>query len=65
MPTMALGVLETLMHIGMIKMFRLPRFYCPGLATAIVLLLPISIYAFAYVIRHGLMQPTSRLFAFL
>jgi hypothetical protein len=35
------------------------------LATAIVLLLPISIYAFAYVIRHDLMQPISRLFAFL
>ena len=41
------------------------RFYSPGLATAIVLLLPISIYAFAYVIRHDLMQPISWLFAFL
>jgi Protein of unknown function with HXXEE motif len=47
MATMMLGVLETVMHIGMIKMFRLPRFYSPGLATAIVLLLPISIHAFA------------------
>jgi hypothetical protein len=35
MATMMLGVLETVMHIGMIKMFRLPRFYSPGLATAI------------------------------
>jgi hypothetical protein len=56
MATMMLGVLETVKHIGMIKMFRLPRFYSPGLPTAIVLLLPISIYAFAYVIRHDLMQ---------
>jgi hypothetical protein len=37
------------MHIAMIKMFRLPRFYSPALATTIMLLLPISIYAFAYV----------------
>ena len=65
MATMMLGVLKTVMHIAMIKMFRLPRFYSPGLATAIVLLLPISIYAFAYVIRHDLMQPISWLFAFL
>ncbi len=35
MATMMLGVLETVMHIAMIKMSRLPRFYSPGLATAI------------------------------
>lgn len=46
MATMMLGVLEGVMHIARIKMFRLPRFYSLGLATAIVLLLPISIHAF-------------------
>jgi hypothetical protein len=62
MATMMLGVLGTVIHIGMIKMFRLPHLYSPGLATAIVLLLLISIYAFAYVIRHDLMEPVSWLF---
>ena len=65
MATMMLGVMEAVMHVAMIKMFRLPRYYSPGLATAIVLLLPISIYTFTYVIRHDLMQPLSWLFAFL
>jgi hypothetical protein len=35
------------------------------LAAATVLLLPTLIYAFAYVIRHDLMQSISWLFAFL
>ena len=65
MATMMLGVLEAIMHLAMIKMFRLPRFYSPGLATAVVVLLPISIYGLAYAVRHDLMQPHSWLFAFL
>ena len=65
MATMMLGILEAVMHVAMIKMFRLKHFYSPGLATAIFVLLPISIYTFAYVIRHNLMQPVSWLFAFL
>ena len=64
MAAMILGVMEAIMHVAMIRMFRLPHFYSPGLATAIVLLLPISLYTFAYVIRHDLMQPLW-LFAFL
>jgi hypothetical protein len=65
MATMMLGILEAVMHVAMIKMFRLKHFYSPGLATAIFVLLPISIYTFAYVIRHHLMQSVSWLFAFL
>ncbi|HEY1473356.1 MAG TPA: HXXEE domain-containing protein [Pseudolabrys sp.] len=65
MAAMMLGVMEAVMHVAMIKMFRLKHFYSPGLATALVLLLPISIYTFDYVIRHNLMQPVSWLFAFL
>jgi hypothetical protein len=53
------------MHLAMIKMFRLKHFYSPGLATAVVVLMPISIYTFAYVIRHNVMQPISWLLAFL
>lgn len=65
MAAMMLGLMEVVMHLAMIKMFRLPRFYSPGLATALVVLFPISLYTFAYVIRHDLMQPISWLFSFL
>ena len=53
------------MHVAMIKMFHFKRFYSPGLATALVVLLPISIYTFAYVIEHKVMQPNAWLYAFL
>lgn len=65
MAAMMLGIMEAIMHVAMIKMFRLRHFYSPGLATALVILLPISLYSFAYTIQHGLMQPMSWLFAFL
>jgi hypothetical protein len=65
MAAMMLGIMEAIMHTAMIRMFRLKHFYSPGLATALVLLLPISLYTFAYVIQHGLMQPVYWLFAFL
>lgn len=65
MAAMMLGIMEAIMHTAMIRMFRLKHFYSPGLATALVLLLPISLYSFAYVIRHDLMQPVSWFFAFL
>ena len=62
---MMLGIMEAIMHLAMIRMFRLKHFYSPGLATALVLLLPISLYTFAYVIQHHIMQPAFWLFAFL
>jgi len=65
MAAMMLGIMEVVMHLAMIKMFRLKHFYSPGLATAVVVLLPISIYTFAYVIRHNVMQPIPWLPAFL
>ena len=64
MAAMMLGVLEVVMHLAMIKMFRLKHFYSPGLVTAVVVLLPISIYTFSYVTRHNMMQPTSWLLSF-
>jgi hypothetical protein len=45
--------------------FRTKHFYSPGLATAVLLLLPISLYTFVYAVRQNLMQPVSWLFAFL
>ena len=53
---MMLGFMEVVMHTAMIRMFRLPHFYSPGLATAVMLLLPVSLYTFVYVIRHDLTQ---------
>jgi hypothetical protein len=41
---MLLGVLEVIAHSAAIKMFRLKQPYSSGLVTAVVVLLPISIY---------------------
>ena len=54
MAAMMLGIMEAIMHTAMIKMFRLKHFYSHGLATAVFLLLPISLYSFAYVIQQNL-----------
>lgn len=65
MAAMMLGVMEAVMHTAMIKMFRMKHFYSPGLATALVMLLPTSLFAFAYVIRSHLMRPYAWPLAFL
>jgi Protein of unknown function with HXXEE motif len=65
MSAMMLGVMEAVMHTAMIRMFRMKHFYSPGLATAVFVLLPISLYTFAYVIAHDLMRPIWWLFSFL
>jgi hypothetical protein len=44
---------------------RIGRSYSPGLVTAVGVLLPISLYAFAYVIHQGLMHPIWWMFSFL
>jgi hypothetical protein len=64
MSAMMLGIMEAVMHTAMIRMFNL-RYYSPGLVTAVFVLLPISLYAFVYVIRENLLSPVSWLFAFL
>ncbi|WP_426528843.1 HXXEE domain-containing protein [Bradyrhizobium sp. McL0615] len=64
MSAMMLGIMEAIMHTAMIRMFRL-RYYSPGLVTAVLVLFPISLYAFVYVIRENLLSPVSWLFAFL
>jgi hypothetical protein len=65
MSAMMLGIMEVIVHTAMIRMFRLKHFYSPGLATAVFVLLPISLYPFTYVIRHDLMHPIWWLFSFL
>jgi Protein of unknown function with HXXEE motif len=56
---MILGVLEAVVHIGVIKIFRLKHFYSPGLVTADMLLLSISVYSIAYAVRQNLMTAKS------
>lgn len=62
---MMLGILEVIMHTAMIRMFHLKRPYSPGLATAVFLLLPISLYSMIYAVYHNLVAPSDWLFAFL
>ncbi|EEF59740.1 HXXEE domain-containing protein [Pedosphaera parvula] len=57
MAAMLLGVLEPIAHLAAIKMFQRKHFYSPGLLTAVVLLLPISIYGIAFAVRNDLMRP--------
>ncbi len=55
--SMLLGILEAVAHTAEIWLFRLKHNYSPGLATAIVLLLPISIFGITNVVQLDLMQP--------
>lgn len=61
----ALGYIESLAHIVAIRIFKRKRPYTPGMASALVILLPISIYTTWYLIAKHLMQPLSWLFAVL
>jgi hypothetical protein len=54
---MLLGVLEAVGHTAIIRVFHLGRPYSPGLATALLVLLPISIYSMTYVVGHHLATP--------
>lgn len=65
MPAMVLGVLEVIAHLAMIKMFRLKRFYSPGLVTAVAVLLPISIYGISVAVQNHLVQPWEWVWALL
>jgi len=65
MAPMLLGILEVIGHFGAIKMFNLPRFYSPGLMSAVVVMLPISIYTIIYAVQNNLMQPVNWLFSLI
>ena len=51
-----LGILEPLAHLAAIRMSD-TRFYSPGLATAVVLLLPTALYGIVYVAQYDLLYP--------
>lgn len=65
MAPMMLGVLEAIVHVAVIRIFRLKHFYSPGMVTAVVLLLPISVYSIAYAVQQDVMSPALWLMAFL
>jgi hypothetical protein len=57
--------MEVIMHVAMIKMFRMPHPYSPGLVTAALVLFPISMFTFVYVVQQDLVPPSYWLFAVL
>lgn len=62
---MLLGVLEAVAHTAMIPLFGLKRPYSPGMGTAVVVLLPISVYAVVHAIGQHLVAPTDWLWALI
>jgi len=57
-------VLEAVAHRAAIKLFGLRRFSTPGMVIAVLILPPISVYAFGYVARNGLLPPWGWIGAF-
>ncbi|MFW9834384.1 MAG: HXXEE domain-containing protein [Candidatus Thorarchaeota archaeon] len=62
---MLLGFLETGAHFVGSRMYEAKRFYSPGLATALFVLLPVSVLSIIYVLQHNLMQPLDWVFSLL
>jgi hypothetical protein len=55
----SLGFVESFAHVVAIRMFRTGRPYTPGMASALAVLLPISVYTTWYLVASGLMEPQS------
>lgn len=64
MAALLVGILEAVAHIAA-AVIMLRRPYSPGMVSALVVLLPITIAGDTYAVRHDLMSPLSWLFAFL
>ena len=60
---MFLGVLEAVMHTAMIPLLKLGRPYSPGLVTAMLVLLPISLYAMIHAVGQDPVRPLDWLWA--
>jgi hypothetical protein len=65
MAPMILGILELFAHLAGIKLSGSDRFYSPGLVTAALVLVPISVYSIVYAVQNNLMSSISWLFSFL
>jgi len=60
-----LGFIETLAHIAATRMNKSKRFYSPGMITAIIVMLPVSVCGIYYIINNNLMKPIYWLFSIL
>jgi len=65
MAALLLGVLEVFAHLAAIKIYDKSKFYSPGLMTALIVLLPISLYSIKYVSENSLMRPIDWLYSIL
>jgi hypothetical protein len=54
---LVLGYVETLAHLLATRMNARQRFYSPGLVTAVLVMLPISVFGTWHLASHGLAQP--------
>jgi len=61
---MLLGILELVAHLAALRMNASKRFYSPGLVTAALVLVPISVYSLVYVVQNDLMKPMWWLYSF-
>lgn len=62
---MFLGVFEALIHFAGIKIMKTKKFYTPGLATAVLFLLPVSLYAIYFVSANDLAMSLDWVFGLL
>lgn len=65
MAPMILAILELFAHLAAIKLSGSKRFYSPGLVSAALVLIPISVYSIVYSAQNNLMSPLSWLYSFL
>ena len=65
MAALLLGVLEVFAHLAAIRMYDKSKYYSPGLVTAVVVLLPISVYAILYVSENDLIGTIDWLYSIL
>ena len=62
--TATLGIMEGIVHIGFIKLFRMDKFYSPGMVTAEIQFV-VSILFYIYTIKHNMATGLEYLFGAL
>ncbi len=62
--TATLGIMEGIVHIGFIKLFRMDKFYSPGMITAEIQFI-VSVLFYIYTIKHNMATGLEYLFGAL
>lgn len=62
--TATLGIMEGVVHIGFIKLFRMDKFYSPGMITAEIQFV-VSVLFYLYTIKHNMATGLEYLFGVL